>query len=268
MTVLRALIVDDEHLARRGLAMRLADIDSVELLAECANGEEALAAITAYSPDLIFLDIQMPGLSGFDVVSKIQGDNMPLVIFVTAFNEFAVDAFKFNAIDYVLKPLETNRLVEAVERAVKTREQEAAAREKERLVTMVMEMRGADALDLLDEPRAPDTAPKKLLVKDGGEIQFIPMNDIEWIDAAGDYMCVHVGSETHIMRTTMKELEAQLDDAIFARIHRSTIVNLQQVSGAISLASGDYQLNLESGAQLKVSRGYKSVVRDLISEAR
>ena len=266
MTALRTLIVDDEHLARRGLAMRLADIESVDVLAECANGEQALAAIVEHSPDLIFLDIQMPGMSGFDVVARIQGDTMPMVIFVTAFNEFAVDAFKVNAIDYVLKPLETDRLHEAVDRAVRAHEQQVAALEKERLLNLVMDMQGQSAMSL--EAPEEDVTSKKLMVKDGGEVQFIPLADIEWVDAAGDYMCVHAAGQTHVMRSTMKELEAQLADGDFARIHRSTIVNLRHVAGAKTLAGSDYQLTLESGAQLKVSRGYKSVVRNFMSESR
>ena len=225
---LSAIIVDDESLARRGLSLRLQHIPHVDVVAECVNGGEALTAIAEHSPDLVFLDIQMPGMGGFDVIGQLQADNMPMVIFVTAFDQYAVDAFKVHAVDYVLKPIDDDRLHEAIERAVLHREQEESARTKEKLVDLVMGMTGASASSIeqmAEDAEPPKSWPEKITVKDGSDIQFIRVADIQWVDAAGDYMCIHAAGTTHIMRITMKQLEAMLDPARFLRIHRSTIVN-------------------------------------------
>ena len=267
MTTLRTLVVDDEHLARRGLIMRLANIEGVEVVAECANGLQALEVIAEHQPDLLFLDIQMPEMSGFDLVSKLQGDTLPMVVFVTAFNEYAVDAFKVNAIDYVLKPLEEERVRRAVERAQLKQAQTEAVDEKARLLELVMALEGREAQEMLSDATAvnsPEPTPK-LLIRDGAEVRFIPMADIEWVEAAGDYMCVHAAGDTHIMRTTLKQLEEQLAGGNFARIHRSTIVNTDRIAAAHSLPSGEYRLELEGGEQLKVSRGHRDVIRGLFA---
>lgn len=268
MSTLRTIIVDDESLARRGLAIRLQQIPQVDVIQECNNGMQALKAIAEHSPDLVFLDIQMPGMDGFDVIGQLQADNMPMIIFVTAFNEYAVDAFKVHAIDYVLKPIDDDRLHEAVERAVSFREQEESARSKEKLVEMMMNMTGASA-NLVEKMAqgAPDANhwPDKLSIKDGSDIQFIKVRDIHWIDAAGDYMCIQAGGKTHIMRITMKELEVLLDPSLFLRIHRSTIVNSNHIVGAQTLSNGEYLLTLECDSQLKVSRSYRDKVKHLFT---
>lgn len=269
MTSLRAIIVDDEHLARRGLALRLANIEGVEVVAECANGPSALEVIAEQSPDLVFLDIQMPGMTGFEVVERLQSDNMPLVVFVTAFNEFAVEAFKVNAVDYVLKPLEEDRLRGAVERARSVRDQQDAVAEKARLLAVMMTMDGVpvkEPASASSDEFANRGGDDRLLIREGGEVRFVPFRDIEWVDAAGDYMCVHAAGETHIMRTTMKQLEAQLDAPFFERIHRSTIVNTACISAAQSHASGEYLLTLASGAKLKVSRGYRETIKKILGK--
>ncbi len=266
--MLKTIIVDDESLARRGLSIRLEQIPTVKVVAECKDGFEAIKAITEYSPDLIFLDIQMPGMSGFDVVAKLQTDNMPLIIFVTAFDEYAVDAFKIHAVDYVLKPIDDARLKEAITRAQTHREQEDASRTRGKLVELVMGMTGASANSIEEMAAGAEsikTWPDKLTVKDGSDIQFIKMANIQWIDAAGDYMCVHADSKTHIMRITMKQLEAMLNPAIFLRIHRSTIVNADGITAAQTLNNGEYMLTLECGSQLKVSRSYRDRVKHLLT---
>ena len=268
MNSLRALIVDDESLARRGLALRLQHIPLVDVIGECANGQQALEAIAEHSPDLVFLDIQMPGIDGFDVVRQLQADNMPMVIFVTAFDQYAVEAFKVHAIDYVLKPIDDDRLHEAIDRAVAHHGQEESARTKQRLVDLMMGMTGASASSIEQMAQGDEAAqqwPEKLVIKDGADIQLIRMVDIHWIDAAGDYMCVHAGGATHIMRTTMKQLEAMLNPAQFVRIHRSTIINKEYISGAQTLGNGEYLLALEGGTQLKVSRGFRDRVKQLLS---
>lgn len=268
MKNLRAIIVDDESLARRGLALRLQQIPRVDVIAECANGQQALEAIAEHAPDLVFLDIQMPGIDGFDVVRQLQADTMPMVIFVTAFDQYAIDAFKVHAVDYVLKPIDDDRLHAAIERAVAHHEQEESMRSKERLMELMMGMTGASASSIEEMARAEEPLPQwpeKLVVKDGSDIHLIRVEDIQWVDAAGDYMCIHAGGDTHIMRITMKELEAMLNPARFTRIHRSTIINTDYIAGAQTLGNGEYLLSLQGGAQLKVSRGFRDRVKQLLS---
>ena len=265
---LTAIIVDDESLARRGLSLRLQHIPQVDVVAECVNGSEALSAIAEHSPDLVFLDIQMPGIDGFEVVGRLQADNMPMVIFVTAFDEYAVDAFNVHAVDYVLKPIDDDRLHEAIQRAVAHRENEESLRTKEKLMELMMGMTGASAnsIEQMAEGAEPArTWPEKITIKDGSDIQFIRVADIEWVDAAGDYMCIHAGGKTHIMRITMKQLEGMLDPDRFLRIHRSTIVNATGITGAQTLNNGEYLLTLEGGGQLKVSRSYRDRIKHLLA---
>lgn len=257
-------MVDDERLARRGLALRLEASARVNVIAECANGEEALQAIRAQSPDLVFLDIQMPGMDGFDVVCELQSDAMPLIIFVTAFDQYAIDAFKIHAVDYILKPIDDDRLQEAVERAA-NRHALATMGGKENLLALVSGRNEASAAkELVSEDCPPQQWPQRLTIKDGNAFQFIKITDIQWIDAAGDYMCVHAAGKTHIMRTTMKRLEASLNPDIFIRVHRSSIVNANAIVSAASHLNGEYVLTLEAGAQLKVSRSYRDKIRSLL----
>ncbi|KAA1194075.1 response regulator transcription factor [Pseudohalioglobus sediminis] len=268
MNNLSAIIVDDESLARRGLALRLQQIPGVDVVSECANGREALEAIAAHSPDLVFLDIQMPGMDGFDVVRKLQAGQMPMIIFVTAFDQYAVEAFKVHAVDYVLKPIDDDRLHEAIDRAVAHHSQEESERTKQRLMELMMGLTGASASSIEEMAQAQRGLPQwpdKLVIKDGADIHLVKIDDIHWIDAAGDYMCVHADGETHIMRITMKQLEAMLNPARFLRVHRSTLVNTDYISGAQTLGNGEYMLSLEGGAQLKVSRGYRARVRELLA---
>ena len=267
MNQLRAIIVDDESLARRGLSLRLQQMPMVDVVAECANGQQALEAIAEHSPDLVFLDIQMPGIDGFEVVRQLQSDNLPMVIFVTAFDQYAVEAFKVHAVDYVLKPIDDDRLHEAIDRAVAHHSQEETQRSKQRLVDLMMGMTGASAASIEEMAQGESQAqqwPEKLVVKDGSDIHLIKVADIHWVDAAGDYMCIHASGETHIMRITMKQLEAMLNPARFLRIHRSTIINTDYVNGAQTLGNGEYMLSLEGGAQLKVSRGYRDKVKQIL----
>ncbi len=264
MNPLRAIIVDDEKLARRGLALRLADLEQIDVIAECANGAEALEQIGTQSPDLVFLDIQMPGMDGFDLVCELQSDAMPLIIFVTAFDQYAIDAFRVHAVDYILKPIDEERLAEAVARAVE-RHASHSQGSKENLMALVTgrdERTAARDLVVSDSPSA--RWPERLTIKDGSEFQFIRIEDIQWIDAAGDYMCVHAGGKTHIMRTTMKHLESSLNPDTFIRVHRSSIVNSNNIVSAASHLNGEYILTLEGGARLKVSRSYRDRIKSLL----
>lgn len=261
---IRALIVDDEALARQGLALRLEQDDRVELLRSCKNGREALEAIAELEPDLIFLDIQMPGMSGFEVVERLQQDNMPLVVFVTAFDEYAVKAFEVHAVDYLLKPIEQERLQQALDHVAERMAGKRDLMEKRRLMDVVIRLTGRseDAVaELMVGDEQPVRYSEKLAIKDGSSTTFVPVRDIDWIDAAGDYMCVHVKGETHIMRTTMKELESALDPNLFQRVHRSTIVNLDRVEKVSSHINGEFHLTLSCGTSLKMSRSYKDKVR-------
>ena len=270
MKTLRAIIVDDENLARRGLSLRLQHIPQVEVIAECTNGAEALKAIAALDPDLVFLDIQMPGMDGFEVISHLQADTMPMIVFVTAFDEYAVDAFKVHAVDYVLKPIDEERLQEAVERALAHREHQKSAVSKEKLVQLVMGITGASASsveEMAESGDSPKKWPEKITVKDGNDIRFIRVPEIQWVDAAGDYMCIHASGDTHIMRITMKQLEGLLNPEVFLRVHRSTIVNVNVITGAQSLDNGEFLLNLECGSQVKVSRSYRDKVKHLLTTA-
>lgn len=261
---LKALIVDDEELARQGMEMRLKDFDNIEIVKSCANAKEALQAIVELEPDLVFLDIQMPGKTGVEMIREIQSDILPMIIFVTAYDSFAVDAFEMHAIDYLLKPVENERLVEAVEKAWQHKSQVGVASEKQRLLNLLVSLTGKSPTaigEMLDAEDQSAEHADRLAIKDGSSITFVPIKDIDWIDAAGDYMCVHVAGATHIMRTTMKELDAKLDPSIFQRVHRSTIVNLRRVEKVSSHINGEFHLTLSCGSSLKMSRSYKEKVK-------
>ena len=263
-TALKTIIVDDEELARQGLSMRLEQYDEIDVVEECHNGREAIEAIIEHEPEILFLDIQMPGMTGFEMIKEVQGDVMPLIIFVTAYDAFAVDAFKVHAIDYLLKPVEADRLAEAIDRAKQHKEREYAIHEKQKLLELAVSLTGKSPAaigELVESGEKIVEHADRLAIKDGSSITFVPVKDIDWIDAAGDYMCVHVKGVTHIMRTTMKELEAKLDPTIFQRVHRSTIVNLERVEKVSSHINGEFHLTLNCGSSLKMSRSYKEKVK-------
>jgi two-component system LytT family response regulator len=268
-TRIRTLLVDDERLARRGLELRLAAAPDVEIVGECENGREALEKVAQLRPDLMFLDIQMPGLSGFDVLAQMPSDSVPVVVFVTAFDRYAIDAFEARALDYLLKPVEDTRLEQALVRVrehLKTREQ---AQQHERLMGLLADVNGAGEIDadaLVERvkgvvPRYPDILP----IKTGRETVRVKAAEIDWIDAAGDYMCIHVGKTTHVIRGTMKDLEASLDPDVFQRVHRSAIVNLRRVRKLRPHANGEYFLTLDGGQELKLSRTHRDKVELLLN---
>ena len=267
MDPLRVIVVDDESLARRGLRLRLDSIDNVEILAECSNGQEAINKIAELEPDLIFLDIQMPKMNGFDVVSNLQQDNLPLIIFVTAFDEYAVEAFDIHAVDYLLKPIEPQRLEAAIERARSQHMSKRAETEKESLLGIIIGLTGkseSSVTQLLKDHSGAKSYPDKIAIKDAGETTLVLIKDIDWVDAAGDYMCIHANDITHVMRITMKQLEDKLDPTIFQRVHRSTIVNLDRVSKVCSHMNGEFYLQLNNGSSVKMSRSYKDKVKHFL----
>jgi two-component system LytT family response regulator len=264
--VLTTLIVDDEALARRGLKHRLSRISGIRVLAEARNGREALELIHKHSPDVVFLDIQMPGKNGFDVVRELADGPMPAVVFVTAYDEYAIQAFDANAIDYVLKPIEDGRLQEALDRVRENLSQKQALKHRESLLKLVSNITGEQVSTMEDiKAKGVDKLKKKeverLAIKDGGKTTWVPQDQIEWIDAAGDYMCVHASGETFILRKTMKELEKELDPELLQRIHRSTIVNINCVREMRSHINGEYFLTLDSGHTTKLSRTYKDKLK-------
>lgn len=269
---LRTIIVDDEPLARRLLRSLLDDIPEVELIAECRNGREAIEATRELAPDLLILDIQMPGSSGFDVVKELQADVMPMVVFCTAYQRYAIDAFDLHAVDYMLKPVDGKRLQRAIARALmRFRGSDDGAEHKSPLLGAIDEMarRVGGRSDAKNPERSGEealAADRKIAIKDNDSTVLVEIDDIDWVDAAGDYMCVHVKGETLIMRSTLKSLMSRLDGDKFKRIHRSTVVNLDRIVKATPLHKGEYILELDCDQQLKVSRNYRDAIKRFLTD--
>jgi two-component system LytT family response regulator len=264
--ILKTLIVDDESLARRGLAHRLKNIADIEVIGEARNGREALQLINDKKPDLVFLDIQMPGVGGFEVVQQLEVETMPIILFLTAYDEYAVRAFEVNALDYILKPIDEERLHQVLDKVRANLSQKRALKHKRLLLKLASDISG-ETIDSLKDLEDRDVGefvqkePSRLAIRDGGRTTWVNQDDIEWIDAAGDYMCVQALGVTYIMRKTMKELEKELDENILQRIHRSTIVNIKQVKEMESHINGEYFLTLDSGHRVKLSRTYKDKLK-------
>lgn len=258
---IRTIIVDDEPLARRGLDLRLAAAEDIEVVAQCGNGREAIEAIARESPDLMFLDIEMPGISGFEVLRRVPASRLPMVVFVTAFDRYAIDAFEAQALDYVLKPVDEDRFARVLDHVREQFGQRRKARQREQLVSLLAEVTGAgeiDAEEMIELGKAGlQRGPAVLPIRQGRDTLRLPVDAIDWIDAAGDYMCVHAGGQTHILRATMKELEATLDSEVFLRVHRSTIVNVRRIQRLRPHTNGEYYLVLAGGHELKLSRSYR-----------
>ena len=270
---LSTIIVDDEPLARKGLAIRLAEHNDINIVTQCSNGREAIEAVRAYQPELMFLDIQMPGLNGFEVVQTLIDEQLtlPMIIFVTAFDQYALQAFDVYAQDYLLKPVDESRLAQSINKIRENIQNKKNAEHKSTLLRLVSSVTGNDSDAILQElnSNAPVTLTKYsdiLAIKDGSEVSRVPTKDILWIDAAGDYMCVHTNENTHILRKTMKQLEAILDPKLFVRSHRSTMVNKHYIEKFCSQLNGEYFLIMSNGKELKVSRSYKDKVKTAVSE--
>lgn len=267
MKKIKAIIVDDEPLARKGLKLRLEQFEHIEITDECENGQKALESIEKYSPDVVFLDIEMPEVSGLDVVKRLQGDDMPLIVFVTAYHQYAVNAFKLHAVDYLLKPIDDDRLQETIARIEQTSEQRQANNQKEKLISFIAKLTGSptDEIMTLVDSNADGTAyPEKIAIKDREETILVKTIDIAWIEAAGDYMCIHANGVVHVLRSTMKELEKKLNPTQFQRVHRSTIVNLKLIEKVGKHINGEYHLILTDGSSLKMSRSYRDKIKHII----
>jgi len=261
MTI-RTILVDDEPLAIQGLQLRLQPHEDVEIIETCLNGREAIRAIKTHKPDLVFLDIQMPGFDGFSVIQGLMEVEPPLFVFVTAYQDHAIRAFEAQAMDYLLKPVDEQRLADTLDRVrqrlAEKRGVEEAGRLKEVLAEVAPE--AADNFVDGDDQPASNRFEKLINIKDRGQIFRVDVDTIERIDAAGDYMCIYTGDNTLILRETMKDLEKRLDPRRFQRVHRSTIVNLDLVRQVKPHTNGECFLVLDSGAQVKVSRSYREVV--------
>ena len=270
---LRAIVVDDEPLARRGLEIRLAAHPDVEIVGQYGDGEAAIAGLREHRPDLMFLDVQMPGMDGFQTLRTIPASEMPLVVFVTAYDHYAIRAFEASATDYLLKPVEESRLAQALVRVRQARAQREASGHCAHLLGLLGELSGRPPLDL-DEALKPDALDllrreEKLAVRDGGRTVRVDLHSIRWIDAAGDYMCIHTDGDapngtTLILRATMRELEKQLDPQRFPRIHRSTIVNARRVVEMRPHTNGESFLRLDCGQELKLSRSHRDKLAVLL----
>ena len=251
---IRTLVVDDEPVARARVLSLLRDESDIEVVGECSTGPQAVSVIEATSPDLVFLDVQMPQMDGF-ALARTLGTEMPAVVFVTAYDEYALAAFEIHALDYLLKPFSAERFKSALTHArqhLAKRQTAAAGRQ--------LPTRLADAAPATPpEPGQPpgQTRRDRLVIKSSGRIYFVRVQDIDWCEASGNYVRLHIGQQTHLVRGTMSHLESQLDPAQFVRIHRSAIVNVERIQELRSSFNGEYQITLTDKTRLTLSRGYR-----------
>ena len=252
--IIRTLIVDDEPLARERVRKLLEKQSDIEIVGECANGREALAAATEHAPDLIFLDAQMPELDGFGFLEKLSGPRMPAVIFVTAHDKFALRAFEVHALDYLLKPFDSERFQKALDRARARLRNKEGDDLNQRVAELLADLRGG--------ARTPD----RLAIKTAGRVILLKIDDIDWVEAADNYVSLHVGNESHLHRETMSTLETKLPADKFMRISRSTIVNVERVKELQPLFHGEYSVILRNGTRLTLSRSYRDKLQHLLGK--
>ncbi len=249
---IRAIIVDDEPPARNKIRELLKTEPDIDVIEECTNGAEAVQSISAHTPDLVFLDIQMPELDGFGVIEAIGPDHFPAVVFVTAYDQYAVQAFEVHAVDYLLKPFDRQRFQTALNRVREHLEPNHRDELNQQLNSLLRQLKG------------PKKQADRLVVKSGGRVFFLKNDEIDWIEAAGNYVRLHVGSETHLLRETMNAIQKKLDPALFIRIHRSTFVNIEKVKELQPWFHGEYVVIMRDGTQLTMSRSYRSNLPDLL----
>jgi two-component system, LytTR family, response regulator len=249
---IRALVVDDEPLARRRIRRLLERDPEVETIGDCGDGEAAVAAIAEHAPDLVFLDVQMPGVDGFAVLERLPADRTPLVVFVTAYDQYALRAFEVSAVDYLLKPFDRRRFDKALQRA------------KARLAAEAGGALGQRTLALLEELRARASHLDRLVIKSGGRAFFLKTDEIDWIEAEGKYVRLHVGRESYLLREPLGTLEAQLDPRRFLRIHRSTIVNIDRIRELQPWFHNEVRVILRDGTELMLSRGCRKKLSELL----
>lgn len=255
---LRTLIVDDEPLARERVRMMLGTHDDVAVVGEYGDGQQAIDAIRLHRPDLVFLDVQMPRVDGFGVLRALEGEVMPYVVFVTAYDQYALKAFEVHALDYVLKPFNAERFAQALQRAraaIASRNEQEAGVDKDRLRSLVASL------------TAEQREKQRIVVKSSGRVFFVKVDDIDWIEAEGNYVRLHMGAQSHLLRETMKGMESVLDASQFIRIHRSTIVNADRIRELQPLFHGEYAVILRDGTRLVASRGPDNRLKKLLAEA-
>jgi two-component system, LytTR family, response regulator len=252
---LRAVIADDEPLARERIRALLEGEPDVQVVRECRDGLETVAAIREEHPDLVFLDVQMPELDGFGVIETIGVENAPVVVFVTAFDEYALQAFEVNAVDYLMKPFDRERFRKALSRARSQVDREKGGELDRRLRALIQEL------------KAPHAYLERVVIKASGRIFFLKTEEIDWIEAAGNYVRLYAGRESHLLRETMNSLEQKLDPNRFIRIHRSTIVRIDRIAELQPLFHGDYLVVLQGGKRLTLSRGYRERLSAILDQA-
>ncbi len=251
---IRTLIVDDEPLARERTRKLLEKSEDIDVIGECGDGEEALASIKELRPDLVLLDVQMPELDGFGVLERLHGEKMPAVIFVTAHDKFALQAFDVHALDYLLKPFDSERFNKALDRARERLRFREGDDLNQRITDLLADIKGA--------PKSLD----RVAVKTGGRVLLLKTDDIDWVEAADNYVNLHVGSESHLHRETMSALEAKLPADKFMRISRSAIVNLEKIKELRPMFHGEYSVILRNGARLTLSRSYRDRLQQLLGK--
>ncbi len=251
---IKTLIVDDEPLARERIRALIGAEPDVEVVGECANGREALAAIEQAPPDLLFLDVQMPEMDGFELLSALDPGKLPAVIFVTAFDKFALRAFEVHALDYLLKPFDRERFQQALQRARERLQRRESGDLSSRLTALLADLRPEAALT------------DRFAIKTEGRVLFLKIDEIDWIESADNYVCLHVGKETHLHRETLTALEAKLAAKNFIRISRSTLINLRRIKELQSLFHGDGVVILQNGARLSFSRNYRAKLEQVLGQ--
>jgi two-component system LytT family response regulator len=253
---IRTLIVDDEPLARERLRHLIRDIPDLEVVGECGDGRTALDAVRTLGPDLVFLDVQMPEMGGFDLLGRLDPGEIPAVVFVTAYDRYALDAFEVHALDYLLKPFDRDRFLKTVRRV----RDHLKARNGTALPDRVQAM--------LRNVGSPGARPDRLVIRSAGRIVFLPTGEVDWIEAADNYVRLHAGRQVHLMRETMQVLEESLDPGRFVRIHRSSIVNIDRVREVQPWFHGKYVLILQDGTRLTTGRAYRAHVDRLLGRTR
>ena len=253
--MIRVLIVDDERPAREGLRLRLEGRDGLEVVGEAASAPAALQLISKHAPDLLFLDVRMPGMNGFELLQRIPAAQRPWVVFVTAYDRYAIRAFEMNAIDYLMKPIVPRRLDEAIARARTARTHQFLART---LGSLAREF--DDAAEAAAHPPPREGAVERLSIRDGDGYRVVPVERIRWIQAVGNYVALHVEGRELLHRATLQELERSLPSQRFARIHRGAIVNLAEVAALHPVSHGDFRVVLRDGTELRMSRKYRSAL--------
>ena len=254
MSKIRTLVVDDEPMARERIRSLLSQESDVEVVGECSDGVQAVSAIQQLSPELVFLDVQMPAVDGFGVIQQVGPDRMPMVVFVTAYDEYALQAFEVHALDYLLKPFGRDRLQQCLDHARHQRDRRHAGE------------LGKSLLALVQDFKPEQKKQERLVIKSGGRVFFVRTEDIEWIEAAGNYVRLHLKDQSHLFRETMNQMEARLDPERFFRIHRSRIVNTERIKELQPWFNGEYVVLLQNGTQLRLSRSYREKLEERLGK--